>query len=255
MEKNKVKLLRAASMERYLIFDDVIQTLGLHLHKQYQETNQHVLEKTNNYVTEDGLGGFRTTSYRDTSYAQTIVDDNCQYLYPKKNFITVSEVLNTVNQATGFLNEFQHHENRYLKERPENKVLIASLVAMGCHFSPTQFAKLSKINDTALVTTVNQYLSIDNARQACNIIEDFVKKMPLADLFVEDFGVQTSSDGQKWPVAKESRNANRSFKYGGKDAVLSAYSFIDSRNLFFHSEVISGAEREAHYMLDGVLRN
>lgn len=255
-EKDKDKLLRQADMLAYANFKDVIYKLDLDLHQQYQETNEHIKENINTDVTSNGLGGYKLASMKKTTHEQILIDDADIALYPDKDFVTVSEVLNTVHQASGFLNEFQHHSHKYLKDRPENRVFIAATIGIGCHFSTPQFAKLSRsINNTALVTTANNYMSVENSRQACNRILKFVEKMPLASLFIEDHGVQTSSDGQKWTVSNESLNANYSFKYGGRDLVVSAYSFIDSRNLFFHSEVISGSEREAHYMIDGVLKN
>lgn len=255
-EKDKAKLLRQADMTQYANFKDVITNLELDLHQQYQETNEHILEKNNNDVKTDDFGGYRLNYQRNTAYEQVLINEADIELYPKKNFVTLSEVLNTVHHASGFLNEFQHHSNKYLKERPENKTFIAATIGIGCHFSTPQFAKLSRsLNNAALITTANNYMSVENSRQACNSILKFVAKMPLANLFIGDHGLQTSSDGQKWTVAYESLNANYSFKYGGKDLVVSAYSFIDCRNFFFHSEVISGAEREAHYMIDGVLQN
>ena len=255
-EKDKAKLLRQAEMLPYANFKDVIYKLSLDLHQQYQETNEHIMENINIDVKSDGLGGYRLSSMKNTTHEQILANDDDIELYPVEDFVTVSEVLNTVHQASGFLNEFQHHSHKYLKDRPENRMFIAATIGIGCHFSTPQFAKLSRsINNTALTTTANNYMSVENSRQACNRILRFVEKMPLANLFIEEHGVQTSSDGQKWTVSNESLNANYSFKYGGRDLVVSAYSFIDSRNLFYHSEVISGSEREAHYMIDGVLKN
>ena len=53
------------------------------------------------------------------------------------------------------------------------------------------------------------------------------------------------SDGQKFEVAVDSLNANYSFKYLGKDKGVSVVTFIDMRELMWHSTVISAAEREA----------
>ncbi len=254
--KNKRALLEQASMLKYRDFNSVIEELGLELHQQYQETNTHILEDLNNYVKTKGVGEYRLTTQKNTLQEESLLETIDVDLFPKNSFVTISEVLNTVHQATGFLDEFQHHNDEYLKGRPEDNVFIAATVGLGLHFSPEQFAKLSRsVSDSALVTTINQYMSVENSRAASDRILEFAKSMPLAELYVGDFGLQTSSDGQKWTASKDTFNANYSFKYGGKDPVLAAYNFIDTRHLFFHSNVISGAEREAHYMIDGVLKN
>ena len=67
--------------------------------------------------------------------------------------------------------------------------------------------------------------------------------------------MHTSSDGQKFSVATDSLNANYSFKYFGKDKGVTVYSFIDERSFLFHSTVISASEREAAYVIDGLMHN
>ena len=67
--------------------------------------------------------------------------------------------------------------------------------------------------------------------------------------------LHTSSDGQKFEVKVESLNANHSFKNFGKGKGVSVYSFIDERHLLFHSTVISAAERESAYVIDGLMHN
>jgi TnpA family transposase len=67
--------------------------------------------------------------------------------------------------------------------------------------------------------------------------------------------LHTSSDGQKFEVHAELLNANYSFKYFGKGQGVSVYSFIDERHLLFHSVVISAAERESAYVIDGLMHN
>ena len=67
--------------------------------------------------------------------------------------------------------------------------------------------------------------------------------------------LHTVSDGQKFTVRTESLNANFSYKYFGKEQGVSAYTFVDERNLLWHSTVFSAAERENAYVIDGLMRN
>ncbi|MCY7348125.1 MAG: transposase [Pyrinomonadaceae bacterium] len=67
--------------------------------------------------------------------------------------------------------------------------------------------------------------------------------------------LHTSSDGQKYAVSVPSLNANYSFKYFGQNKGVAVYSFIDERHLLFYSTVISSSEREAAYVIDGLLHN
>ncbi|MBY0545200.1 MAG: Tn3 family transposase [Gammaproteobacteria bacterium] len=49
--------------------------------------------------------------------------------------------------------------------------------------------------------------------------------------------------------------ANFSFKYFGKGKGVSIYTFIDERQVLFHSTVISASDREAAYVIDGLNNN
>jgi len=255
-EANFEEYIERAEMTEFADFETCFANLDLDLHAQYQATNSHILTEKNDYIKTDGVGGFRLGAYRRNQHDEFDLDLSSISLFPENERITLSQVLSTVDNACGFLEEFQHYSGQSKSTRPNRKTMIAAIVGTGCHFSPHKFSKLcDAVSNSSLTTALNNYLSVKGARLACDSIEQFVEKMPLSSIYLENDKVHTSSDGQKYPVSGDSLNANFSFKYGGKDRVLSAYTFIDSRNIFFHSTVISGAEREAHYMIDGVLRN
>lgn len=81
-------------------------------------------------------------------------------------------------------------------------------------------------------------------------------QIQLPNIYRREAGkLHTSSDGQKFDVAVDSLNANYSFKYHGHDKGASACSFIDERHFLFHSLVISSAEKEAAFVIDGLMHN
>ena len=53
----------------------------------------------------------------------------------------------------------------------------------------------------------------------------------------------------------ESLNANESFKYFGNGKGASVYRFIDERGILLYSTVFSSSERDAAYVIDGLLHN
>jgi TnpA family transposase len=67
--------------------------------------------------------------------------------------------------------------------------------------------------------------------------------------------LHTSSDGQKFEVAVDSLQATYSFKYFGQEQGVSACNFLDERHFLWHHTVISAAEREAAYVIDGLMHN
>ena len=67
--------------------------------------------------------------------------------------------------------------------------------------------------------------------------------------------LHTSSDGQKIDMAVDSLNAGYSFKYHGMNKGTNTYRFIDERNFLFYSNVFSYSEKEANYVIDGLMHN
>jgi TnpA family transposase len=83
-----------------------------------------------------------------------------------------------------------------------------------------------------------------------------MEKLELTSLYRQNENqLHTASDGQKFEVRGDSLNANYSFKYFGKNQGLTVNSFIDERNLLWHSVVFSASERESAYVIDGLMHN
>jgi hypothetical protein len=112
------------------------------------------------------------------------------------------------------------------------------------------------IKADALNNVVNWCFSVQNIQEANNNIIHLIDKLYLATAFQHEYGqLHTSSDGRKITVAVDSILANYSFKYFGKNKGVTLYMFIDERQILFYSTVISASEREAAYVIDGLLHN
>ena len=112
------------------------------------------------------------------------------------------------------------------------------------------------IKENALQHTVNWYFSLENVQAANDAVIKLMDRMELPNIYRRSQDtLHTASDGQKFEVRSESLNANYSFKYFGKGQGASAYTFIDERNLLWHSLVFSASERESAYVVDGLMRN
>ncbi|CAN5290377.1 hypothetical protein BH10PSE19_BH10PSE19_19420 [soil metagenome] len=112
------------------------------------------------------------------------------------------------------------------------------------------------ISENTIVNTVNWYLSLNNLEAANQRIIQMINRLSLLSIFIDDkLKPHSSSDGRKINVSVDSLIASPSFKYHGKDKGVSVYTFIDERQALFHSLVMSSAEREAAYVMDGLLQN
>jgi len=112
------------------------------------------------------------------------------------------------------------------------------------------------VNEHTLLNTVTWYFDLKNIQAANQQIIRLINQLTLSSAFVQDNGeIHSSSDGRKVNVGVDSLMANCSFKYFGKNQGVSVYTFIDDRQALFHSLVMSPTEREAAYVIDGLLQN
>ena len=112
------------------------------------------------------------------------------------------------------------------------------------------------IKSEALNNVVNWHFSMKNIQAANNKVIRLIDKLHLSTAFQHELGqLHTSSDGRKVTVAVDSILASHSYKYFGKEKGVTIYIFIDERQILFYSTVISASEREAAYVIDGLLPN
>jgi TnpA family transposase len=244
---HRADLLKVANCQQTL------QTLAERLDQQYHDTNQHLIQGANPYFHRHKDGSFHLST------PKTQADDRepLRTLLPREHYISLVEVLATVQRLTGFLDAFEPWYVKYARPRPPDKTFLAGIVGYGCFIGIGKIARISQwINATELETTVNGYFTLENLHAANDLLLKFMDHLELPEVYRRHAGkLHTSSDGQKYGVAVESLNANYSFKYLGKDAGVSVYTFIDERHFLWHHDVISASEREAAYVIDGLMHN
>lgn len=112
------------------------------------------------------------------------------------------------------------------------------------------------INYNTLSNTINWYFSLENLHMVNHALIALMTKLSLPNKFkAEKKLLHTSSDGQRQCVSVESLNTNYSYKYHGNSKGVSVYRFIDERGILFYANVFSSSDRDAIYVIDGLLHN
>jgi TnpA family transposase len=245
--------LQRAQLQEFTNCRKTLDGLSLALDAQYQETNQRFKAGDNPFLTMRANGTFHVSTPKQE-------DTECLPLaafLPERKYISLLEMLATVDQATDFLGEFEHWQPQRQRAKPPKKILFAGIIGYGCDIGHRKLAQISKqIDERTLENAVNWYFSLQNVQGGNDRILQFVDRMDLPGIYwSKSDALHTSSDGQKFEMAVDSLNANYSFKYLGKDKGVSVVTFIDMRELMWHSTVLSSAEREAAYVIDGLMHN
>ena len=246
-------LLRQADLSVAAECDVMLAGLYETVDEQYERTNQSLLSGENDHVQSRKDGSFIVSTPRSDAEET----ERAQNVFPDKRYISLLEVLATVQRVTGFIDEFHHWQTQYNRPKPPESTFFAGIIGYGCNIGPRKIARISSlISESELDNTVNWYFSLDNLHAANDRVLRFLDQLPLPNLYRGDLQrLHTSSDGQKYEVSVDSLNANYSFKYFGQGRGVSSYNFIDERHFLFYSTVISSSEREASYVIDGLLHN
>ena len=245
-------LLAQAGMGAFSSSTEVIKALEAALADQFAKTNSKIEVGTNAYVKRMPSGhlSLKTPKQEDID-AETLSRH-----FPQRHFVPLTEILGTIDGATGFSESLTHLRRQYA--RPvQRAVLFAGVIGMGCGIGLRKMGRISgDIKEDALEHAADWHFSFENIVAANDRIIAVMDGLDLPEIYRRRSGqTHTASDGQKFEVTADSLEANRSYKYFGKGQGVSAYTFVDSRSFLWYSTVFSAAERESAYVIDGLMHN
>ncbi len=252
-DAHRAEYLKRAQLEEFADCKATLRALDQELDARYQKTNKNLKSGKNPYLTVRANGTFHVSTPKQEETESLSLGT----FFPERKYISMQEMLATVDKATNFLDEFEHWQVKYKRAKPAKKLFLAGIIGFGCDIGHRKLAQISKqIDEAELDNTVNWYFSLQNVQDANDRILRRMDRMKLPNIYRQNSGLlHTSSDGQKFEVAVDSLNANYSFKYLGKDKGVSVVTFVDMRDFMWHSTVISSSEKEAAYVIDGLMHN
>jgi len=252
-ESQKSSLLQRAGLEKFSNWVEFEENLRLAISEQYKITNQNISSGKNEYAWVDSKGKVKLKTPPVDKPSTPMVSS----LFPLDRFISLFEVLSTVNSLCNFTDSFEHWSAKSAKSRPDEPTIFAGVIGLGCNLGIGKIAKISRnLNENQLERTVNWYFSVENINGANDAILELTEQLDLPNLYRHELQTtHTSSDGQKFRISVDSLNANYSYKYFGKGKGVSVYGFIDQSHRLFYGTVINPREREAAYVIDGLMHN
>lgn len=133
-------------------------------------------------------------------------------------------------------------------------------MALGCNVGVRRMAQITRsvtekgLDEVVKCRAAGRYFSLENLREASDVIVNYTKALKLRIHLKDDPDLTyTSSDGQKVEVAQDSLLARSSFKYFGNRKGITAYNYADDTLWLFDSLVFSAGDREATYLLNGLV--
>lgn len=249
--REKAQLLERAGLAGLADPAPVLARLDEALHAQYCATNANAADNPHLKVRADGVFHVATPAV-DAAEADPLGD-----LFPERHDVPLAQVLETIHGHCGMLDALEHWQQTHIRQATSRPALLAGIMGLGCSIGVRKMARISsRVTESELEHAVNWRFSLDNIRAANDAVVGAMDEMELPNLYRrQDDPLHTASDGQKFEVRGESLHASRSFKYFGQGQGVSAYTFVDERHFLWHSLMISAADRESAYVIDGLMHN
>jgi TnpA family transposase len=250
--RERSQLLEQAGMSAFSDPDPTLLALKKALDSQFVLTNKHIADGTNIHAKQMPSGHLRVQTPKLDEVEVTALS---QY-FPQRHYVPLTEILSTVNEATGFTDSLAHLQQQYA--RPVSRaVFFAGIIGLGCGIGLRKMARISgTIREDALEHAANWHFSRENLIAANDRIVAFMDGLELPEIYRRKPNQShTASDGQKFEVTVDSLTANHSYKYFGKGQGVSVYTYVSDKALLWYSTVFSAAERDSAYVIDGLMHN
>lgn len=205
----------------------------------------------NAYVQLDEEKGWRfgtNPAEAVTSEHQTRLDQLTGYLERRIQKIRLPDLLIQVDNEV----QFTRHLLRDPRGRSREQVCqaIATVMAYGCNLGPETMARLTPgVTYSQIKRIADWHLHEDVLRPALADIVNAISGLTTASAWGE--ARTASSDGQRFLFPR--RAAKRTYSHRMGDYALEFYSFIADNYAPFYSVPIECSERDAAYVLDGLL--
>lgn len=131
--------------------------------------------------------------------------------------------------------------------------LYAALLTQACNMTLSSMAGLSDISYDQLLWCTNWYIREETLQAATDLLVNFQSRQPLSKHWGR--GTFSSSDGQRFPVARKTNQAAPLPRYFGFGRGLNVLTWTSDQRSQYRVQVTPPRIREATYTLDAILDN
>lgn len=233
--------------------DDCQQILSQLIKKLHDLADSAIISLPNNDFIKEKNNEIRFS--KDESSPESPEVKNLRQLIeaslPK---IRIEHLLMEVDALCGFLKEIKPLEgfdNIYRKLPARFAAIVAQGTNLGIHIMAES---TNGISVDVLQDITRSCLRDDSLKAANRVLVDYQKSLEASTVY--GTGNRSSSDGQRFGVNRGSLIASMYPRYFGYyDQVVSVYTHVSDQYSVYSTQVISCAEREAYYVIDGLLDN
>lgn len=182
-------------------------------------------------------------------------DDLDNPIYNQLQHMGIIEIMDYVNQRTGYLDAFKSIGTKKLGSKAREEDLLACIFGNGSNYG---LHHMSSISDRAIgvLRAVNDgYIRPETTSDANDVISDALAKLPIFKHYTINESTPFGSiDGQKHACRINTFKARFSAKYFRKGKGVSALTLV-SNHVPVNTKIISANEYEGHHAFDLLYNN
>lgn len=168
--------------------------------------------------------------------------------------VSISSVLQFVNQQCQFMEAFTHVLGRYAKQEADDLAITACLVAWSTNTGLGRMGEISDISYHTLAMTSDNFIRLETLKEANDRVSNRTAQLPIFRHYDLGEAVHSSSDGQKFETGLPTFNARYSPKYFGLKKGVVAYTLV-ANHIPVNARIIGADEHESHYVFDLLFNN
>jgi hypothetical protein len=127
-QRERQEYLRRAELTAVADCQALLTSLADALDAQFCTTNRRILAGENSHLTFRNDG----TWHVFTPKTETEESESLATFFPESRYISLLEVLATVNRLSGFVDEFHHWQVRHNRAKPPARTFLAGILGYGC---------------------------------------------------------------------------------------------------------------------------
>lgn len=227
-----------------------------YLTKRLNQAFDNFLEKLSNNsyakVDQDGWHLSIDRSEQMAADVETKLEQLKCWLSEHMRTIKLPELLIEVDNDLHFTNHFMPVSEQEKRQAENVCAILITIMAHGCNIGAYTMSRLTKgVGYKRIKYITDWYLTEDAQRNALAKIVNAISNLDITQFWGD--GTTSSSDGQRFSLKRKVLQRTYSPKFN--DFAIEFYSFIADNYAPFYSTPIECTDRDAAYVLDGLLYN
>lgn len=229
------------------------QPIELHL-QELEEQLEEKLAQVNQRIAQQENESFNAKGGRWSLKYPTQNETNSDSFFDSMTQIDLYQALRFVHQQTNLLESFGHLRGKYVKQRADETVICACLMAWGTNTGLGRMSQISDFKGDILQVASENFIRPETLQNANDHIVDEIAKFDLFHQYNINEVVHSSSDGQKFETRFHTINSRYSPKYFGLKKGIVAYTLV-ANHIPVNARIIGANEHESHYVFDVLFNN